>query len=611
MSYTRTFSIKLLPSDTGLSLTARILTSARAAVTTDASAIELSGGEYSWTYTFTDNFIGYVDFYSAANTVFQTSTAIFPPDANVTSVNENSTAADNIQAIYDGVTGAPAKFTTLTTTGTTLLNALTVTNNALVSGNLTVSGVVSGLATPTNVSDLSTHIDTLIGTPIALDGGSATVSSMLTKMADDNNGLDFNSTTDSLNKIQTFVSSAVPTGYPPTSATRIHGTNSGGTFSDLAAHDEVYMVTTEDIADGLEIEIVRNASPIALTPSVLRIIGYYSGDPGHSMFVNIYNYLTSSYNTIGQMLVRVDAFDYSFPLTSDNQNVLTGEMKIQLVHDGTPFDAGDILYLDQVIFEKLSDPSSMDSVLASIKSKTDQLNFILGDVIATLDGEVVASNLVSIDGQLTSLNNAILNLKQLNIKSDGNLSAIDITGSGSGDAMKLVGGATGTSINAGGDIDTSTINQIQNGLSLTSDVTTAVTNINAHTDINLDAKVSTRAIPSDVTTAVTNINAHTDINLDAKVSTRAIPSDITTAVTNINAHTDSAVASVIDYDIDSTGGEVVPLSKAIEVILGVVGGKCEFNSTTAVWTVYGRDGTTIIFQGTTHGQGHRTSSDIL
>lgn len=173
------------------------------------------------------------------------------------------------------------------------------------------------------------------------------------------------------------------------------------------------------------------------------------------------------------------------------------------------------------------------------------------------------------------------------------------------------------------------------------DVTGAVTSINNHTDINLDAKISTRATPLDVTTATGAVQTHGDSNwvtatgfatptnvTDAVTAIEtyggaapwttatgfSTPTDITNAVTNINSHTDAKATDIINnivsYDIDSTGGETVPLSKAIEVILGIVGGKCEFNSTNLTWTVYGRDGTTVIFQGITHGQGHRTSSII-
>lgn len=145
MTYALTFAVKLLPADTGLAATllAKIYNSARVLQTTTVAGVgwtETGGGEYVFVYSsFADNLSGSIDFYNGA--VFETCTAFSPPDTNIISVNEVSTAADNIQAIYDGVSaGAPAKFTTLITTGTTTLNALTVSNATTLSGQVSISG---------------------------------------------------------------------------------------------------------------------------------------------------------------------------------------------------------------------------------------------------------------------------------------------------------------------------------------------------------------------------------------------------------------------------------------------------------------------------------------
>jgi fibronectin-binding autotransporter adhesin len=205
MTYALTIAVKLLPADTVLASTllAKIYDSARSLQTTTVAGVgwtETGGGEYIFVYSsFADNLLGSIDFYNGA--VFQTSTAFQPPDANVISVNEAATAANNIQAIYDGVSaGAPAKFTTLITTGDTTLNALTVsgattlngltnnttttlTGNVMVSGTTTLSGAVSlgstlGVTGTTTLAALGTGaitMNSLAVTNNASVGGTTTL----------------------------------------------------------------------------------------------------------------------------------------------------------------------------------------------------------------------------------------------------------------------------------------------------------------------------------------------------------------------------------------------------------------------------------------------------
>jgi hypothetical protein len=993
--YIRTTVVKLLPADTGLSLTARILTSARAAVTTDTSAIEISNGEYSWTYTFTDNFVGYVDFYSNTNTVFQTSTAIFPPDANVISVNENSTAADNIQAIYDGVTGAPAKFTTLTTTGTTTLNALTVSNatslntlatsgtttlnaltvsgattlnglannttttltgNVLVSGTTTINGLINNTTTTLTGNVLVSGTTTLsavgtgaitanslaitnnasVGGTTTLNGnvslggtlgitGLTTLNALTVTNATNLNTLATTGTTTlnaltvsnatSLNTLgvtgtTTFTDTvSIPkqlsiggAGAAATGAFYVNNSNGPAMFLKGSTYDfELYNNTFKDnsgnyitvsgnwstvtpdaagtlagllgakggipkldSATGLIIEGFNNGSVTVGTTTDITNGVVLANSANHGGLASVITLQTPISATVPDTqkvdihTIKTKAVSASDTVTFANGTVATStnisdlsthidlNLDAKITSRATPLNVtdavtaietyggaapwtsgggggGDIISIDG------SAPAAVSLRKALINSGTGNIyvNLVAGEVTAIQNGLATSTNITDAVTAVNSHTDTNLDTKVSTRATSTNVTdavtAIETYG-GVGPWKTATGFSTPTNVtDAVTAINSHTDTNLDAKVStraIPSDVTTAITNINAHTDINLDAKITSRATPSDVTTATgavqthgdttwatatgfstptqvaavtTNVNNHTDTNLDAKVSTRAVPSDITTAVTNINSHTDinldekvstrlptttyvlpdnatitlinnkttnlpaipasqgditSAVASInshtdtnldakvstratpldittatgavqthgdstwvtatgfstptqvaavttnvnnhtdtnldakistratpanvttaittinshtdsavtplststevssvttdvnshtdsvassavtdinahtdsvsldivsniVTYDIDSTGGEVVSLSKAIEVILAITGGKSTYNPVTMVWEVYGRDGITIVFQGKTHGQGNRSSSEIL
>lgn len=61
-------------------------------------------------------------------------------------------------------------------------------------------------------------------------------------------------------------------------------------------------------------------------------------------------------------------------------------------------------------------------------------------------------------------------------------------------------------------------------------------------------------------------------------------------------------------DVDSTGTETITRDDALEIILGILGGNASFNTSTNVWTVYGRDGSTKLWEVTVSASTHGTRS---
>ena len=54
-------------------------------------------------------------------------------------------------------------------------------------------------------------------------------------------------------------------------------------------------------------------------------------------------------------------------------------------------------------------------------------------------------------------------------------------------------------------------------------------------------------------------------------------------------------SEILASDVDSTGTETVTVAKALEIALAILGGNASYNSTSRVWTIKGRDGTTTLW----------------
>lgn len=229
----------------------------------------------------------------------------------------------------------------------------------------------------------------------------------------------YDRTTDSLEALrervdQVMVSTGTAIGYAPTAAQRVIGEDEGGTFANLAALDDSNMRTGELALTGLEVIVTRNLSTTTENPSLLRVAGYYSGVASHSILVNIYNYALAVYENKGVMINRSTSFEYAFPLAPDNQDPVTGEMKVQFKHAVESYNVNHFLQLDFVSWEKVEGNSQIASDLASIKAKTDQTQFDDGFILArNEDGSKIAiDSTVAKETTLTSTYNKLEDLEE-------------------------------------------------------------------------------------------------------------------------------------------------------------------------------------------------------
>jgi hypothetical protein len=199
--------------------------------------------------------------------------------------------------------------------------------------------------------------------------------------------------------------------YSPTSATRTIGTDQGGTFASLAAHDDVNFATGEVVGTGLSVLVEVSSSTVGQIPAMLHVTGYYSGSSSHYMSVQTYNYSTSSWAEVGRMLDRSAAFDYTFPLTADNHDG-SGAMQVRFVHSTGTYNNSHRLYLDWIAFDKQVTDSETASAIAAIKAQTDRiqftgLNLVMADADASGLRSAVGMASANLDTQLSTLSTKI------------------------------------------------------------------------------------------------------------------------------------------------------------------------------------------------------------
>lgn len=179
---------------------------------------------------------------------------------------------------------------------------------------------------------------------------------------------------------------AIATTYLASTIARTVGDNDGGAASAINAHDDSYYATGEVSGTGLQVDVTRATSDTSLMPATLRVSGFYNGGSGHQINVQVYNYSLAAYETLGTMLSRSTPFDYAVPMTDDHHNGSTGEMKVRFLHSVGTYNPSHVLNLDYIAFEKVGVTDSMAGDIAAIRVQTDQFQFTLGRVRATLAG---------------------------------------------------------------------------------------------------------------------------------------------------------------------------------------------------------------------------------
>jgi hypothetical protein len=232
------------------------------------------------------------------------------------------------------------------------------------------------------------------------------------------------------------VSQGVPHYYYPATIVRTVGTDQGGTVANLAAHDEVMHSTGEVVGTGLDVLATISTSILSNESSVF-IPGYYNGSGTHNVGVYAWNYTLSVWEQQLTMLSRTSAFDYSFGLTSDHQDPVTGEMKFRFLHSTSTYIASHRLHLDMIRVTKIE--ATAESALgANVAEILAAINILIGPMEGALTiKEMLRILLAATAGKVSGGGTGTVNFRDLadgknritaTVAAGGNRTAITLDG---------------------------------------------------------------------------------------------------------------------------------------------------------------------------------------
>lgn len=164
-----------------------------------------------------------------------------------------------------------------------------------------------------------------------------------------------------------------PTIYSATTFTRTDGDNDGGGLAEIQSQDEQFAITGET-ATGLEVLVTVGTSTVGENPTLVRVVGYYaSTQASHEVAIQLWNFNLSQWESKGVMTDRSTAFEYVVPMHPDNQDGVTGEMRMRFLHNTVSYKTQHALHIDYIGFEKVQTNSSMASDIATILNNQQQL----------------------------------------------------------------------------------------------------------------------------------------------------------------------------------------------------------------------------------------------
>lgn len=129
------------------------------------------------------------------------------------------------------------------------------------------------------------------------------------------------------------------------------GTESSGTYASTAADDDTSWVIDEIAATpGITLTMDFTAPVLGNKTTQLIISGYYDGNLAHTVNVDAYDWVTTSYDNLGVLPDAVGETLYTFTLDADHMDT-DGSIRIRINHT-SPGNATHQLFLDHVYIQK-------------------------------------------------------------------------------------------------------------------------------------------------------------------------------------------------------------------------------------------------------------------
>jgi hypothetical protein len=171
----------------------------------------------------------------------------------------------------------------------------------------------------------------------------------------------------------------VPVDAFPDTATRVVGTDQGGTVATVASEDGTYFSTGEvNSGNLLEVELSIASTDLTYEPGKAMFRAFYEGGAGHLVYGYRYDQLLAAYEAtpITTMQTRTTPLLYEVPWSDDRFRDGSGGMKFKLVHStpGTGITSHR-LHIDMFKWEMAKSGAEQLAALAAIRAQTDRLQF--------------------------------------------------------------------------------------------------------------------------------------------------------------------------------------------------------------------------------------------
>ena len=274
------------------------------------------------------------------------------------------------------------------------------------------------------VTNLSSDITSLIGTPIAFDGGTASIAGNLIKMVDNSNGSTFTSANDSLKVISSSVSAMGPVATTAISGIVNTGQVISGYWDRTTQLNNVYwQMRCSGVGQPINIESWYSAGTGKI-PNSIRVYGRYQvagTTAGKYIDIFAWNYPTSGWDQISSSATRIQGQTattdnlYNYNLTDSNTDTL-GNFKVKFVSSDTTNTSN--LYLDYVPYYYQTTATTASEIANAVYLKMK--NTVYGDTVYIDTNSGIAGTSIGYDGiysnPVNNMTDALIIAHTINIK---------------------------------------------------------------------------------------------------------------------------------------------------------------------------------------------------
>ena len=131
------------------------------------------------------------------------------------------------------------------------------------------------------------------------------------------------------------------------------GTITSGDVTSTFFKDQVYLTVQE--ADGgggnEKFDIQFSFTGLVNQPETMDFLGYYEGNPGHNVFLYIYDFVGAGWDRVTGASTDFPSasaeYQLSFALPTDTKYISSGEVRLRIYHDSAPSSAH-FMYIDNI-----------------------------------------------------------------------------------------------------------------------------------------------------------------------------------------------------------------------------------------------------------------------